>query len=173
MRPSHPLQVMDFYLSDPVRQQWDNLLTHAETLEDGDFSNREQVVHWVRSFPFAFLSDRSYTIARRQFERDGVLYGISKVVSYPGHDSGRTIRMDNYWSMWSCTPTACPYGSGAPCSLCCRPPRRQQSLCTHTHTLRTVRHAACRPPSRTTLINSSVVRGVAAPPHGVAARPPR
>ena len=104
---------MDFYLNDPVRQQWDNLLTHAETLESGNFANREQVVHWVRSFPFAFLSDRSYTIARRMFERDGVLYGISKVINYPGHDSGRTVRMVNYWSMWSCEPCPCPYGTGA------------------------------------------------------------
>jgi hypothetical protein len=103
---------MDFYLSDPARQQWDNLLTHAETLVDGDFEHREQVVHWVRSFPFAFLSDRSYTIGRRMFELDGILYGISKIIKFPGHDSGRTIRMDNYWSMWSCTPCPCPFGTG-------------------------------------------------------------
>jgi hypothetical protein len=103
---------MDFYLSDQARQGWDNLLTNAETILEGNFVRREQVVHWVRSFPFAFLSDRSYVIARRMFEQDGKLYGISKVIKFPGHDSGRTVRMDNYWSMWSCEAAPCPFGTG-------------------------------------------------------------
>eukprot|EP01025_Chloroclados_australasicus_P046134 TRINITY_DN50909_c0_g1_i1.p1 TRINITY_DN50909_c0_g1~~TRINITY_DN50909_c0_g1_i1.p1 ORF type:complete len:231 (+),score=29.04 TRINITY_DN50909_c0_g1_i1:30-695(+) len=83
-----PQEVMDFYLNDEERQNWDNLLTVAEELESGDFANREQVVHWLRSFPFAFLSDRDYVIARRKFEVDGVLYGISKVIRYPSHNPG-------------------------------------------------------------------------------------
>jgi START domain len=110
--PRVRLQVMDFYLSDPDRQRWDNMLTVAETIESGRFSEREQVVHWVRTFPFAFLSDRSYVIARRMFEVDGVLYGISKVVKHPQDDAGRTVRMDNYWSMWCCRPAPCPFGTG-------------------------------------------------------------
>jgi hypothetical protein len=107
------VQVIDFYLADPIRQQWDTLLTTAETIVEGDFSKRQQVVHWVRSFPFAFLSDRDYIIARQCFERDGVLYGISKVVKFPSHDPGRTVRMDSFWSMWSCTSVPCPFGTGA------------------------------------------------------------
>jgi hypothetical protein len=103
---------MDFYWSDPERQRWDNLLTTAEVLETGDFAHREQVVHWVRSFPFSFLSDRSYVIGRKQYQIGDTLYGITKVVKYP-FDSGRTVRTDNYWSMWSCAPCACPFGSGA------------------------------------------------------------
>jgi hypothetical protein len=111
------VQVMDFYLCDRARQGWDNLLTHAETIVEGDFMRRELVVHWIRSFPFAFLSDRSYVIARRMFDQNGKLYGISKVIKFPGHDPGRTVRMDNYWSMWSCEATSCPFGTGM--SWCC------------------------------------------------------
>jgi hypothetical protein len=103
---------MDFYWSDPTRQEWDNMLTTAEILQQGDPKQREMVVHWVRSFPFSFLSDRSYVIGRKEFELDGVLYGITKVIKYP-HDAGRLVRTDNYWSMWSCAPCACPFGTGA------------------------------------------------------------
>jgi hypothetical protein len=112
---------MDFYLSDPDRQRWDNMLTVAETIESGRFSDREQVVHWVRTFPFAFLSDRSYIIARRMFEVDGALYGISKVIKHPQDELDRTVRMETYWSMWCCRSVPCPFGTGAhPASLCIR-----------------------------------------------------
>jgi hypothetical protein len=103
---------MDFYLADPVRQQWDGLLTKAEVVEDGDFQHRQQLVHWVRSFPFAFLSDRDYIIGRQVFTRGETLYGISKVVKLEGHNPGHTVQMDQYWSMWSCKPVQCPFGSG-------------------------------------------------------------
>ena len=107
------VQVMDFYWSDTERQRWDNLLTTAETLESGDFKHREQIVHWVRTFPFSFLSDRDYVIGRRGFVIDDVHYGVSKAVSYPAHDPGRLVKMDTYWSMWSCEKCPCPFGSGA------------------------------------------------------------
>lgn len=56
------------------------MVYHHEVLEHGDFSQRQQVVRWIRRFPFAFLSDREYTIARREaVEDDGSIYGISKV----------------------------------------------------------------------------------------------
>lgn len=103
---------MDFYLADPVRQQWDGLLTTAEVVQDGDFQHRQQLVHWVRSFPFAFLSDRDYIIARQMFTVGDKLYGISKVVKRDGHSAGNTVQMDQYWSMWSCKPVQCPFGSG-------------------------------------------------------------
>lgn len=103
---------MDFYLADPVRQQWDGLLTTAEVVQDGDFQQRQQLVHWVRSFPFAFLSDRDYTIARQMFTVGDTVYGISKVVKCEGHRVGNTVQMDQYWSMWSCKPVQCPFGTG-------------------------------------------------------------
>lgn len=34
---------MDFFLLDPLRQEWDNLITHTEVVENGDFSSRDQV----------------------------------------------------------------------------------------------------------------------------------
>jgi hypothetical protein len=56
------------------------MVYHHEVLEHGDFTSRQQVVRWLRRFPFAFLSDREYCIARREFkEEDGSIYGISKV----------------------------------------------------------------------------------------------
>ena len=58
----------------------DGMVYHHEVLEHGDFASRQQVVRWLRRFPFAFLSDRDYCLARREFkEDDGSIYGISKV----------------------------------------------------------------------------------------------
>lgn len=52
------------------------MISHHETLEDGDVKHRCQVVRWVRSFPFSFLSDREYIIGRRVWRaEDGCLYG--------------------------------------------------------------------------------------------------
>lgn len=103
---------MDFYLSDPARQQWDSMLALADTIQNGDFSKRQQLVHWRRSFPFAFLSDRDYIIARQMFQDGDTLYGISKVVQHPYHEIGGAVKMDMYWSMWSCKPAPCPFNSG-------------------------------------------------------------
>lgn len=56
------------------------MVYHHEVLEHGDFKQRQQVVRWIRRFPFAFLSDREYTIARREFlEDDGSIYACTKV----------------------------------------------------------------------------------------------
>jgi hypothetical protein len=55
------------------------MVVHHEVLEHGDFSQRQQVVHWIRRFPFSFLSDREYTIARRFFNEDNTLYACTKV----------------------------------------------------------------------------------------------
>jgi hypothetical protein len=58
----------------------DGMVYHHEVLEHGDFNQRQQVVRWIRRFPFAFLSDREYTIARREFrEDDGSIYACTKV----------------------------------------------------------------------------------------------
>lgn len=51
-----------------------------EVLEHGDFAQRQQVVRWVRRFPFSFISDRQYSIARRLYRLPGnELVAISKV----------------------------------------------------------------------------------------------
>jgi hypothetical protein len=56
------------------------MVYHHEVLEHGDFKQRQQVVRWLRRFPFSFLSDREYTIARREFrEEDGSIYACTKV----------------------------------------------------------------------------------------------
>lgn len=58
----------------------DSMIVHHEVVEHGDFAQRQQVVRWVRRFPFKFLSDREYTIARRMYKgADGALYGLTKV----------------------------------------------------------------------------------------------
>ena len=91
---------MDFFLNDPLRPHWDNLITSTEVVEHGDFRNREQVVRWVRSFPFAFLTDREYVLARRIFAEGDALYGISKAIGHPDAPTSDIIRVDDYRSMW-------------------------------------------------------------------------
>ena len=73
---------MDIYLDDDGRPSWDTMITRHDVLEHGDFSLRQQVVRWIRKFPFAFLSDREYIIARRMYRQGDNLYGISKVRIY-------------------------------------------------------------------------------------------
>lgn len=55
------------------------MLAEAEPLEVGPGNDRCEVVRWVRSFPFPFLSDREYVIGRRIFRKDGVIYTVSRV----------------------------------------------------------------------------------------------
>lgn len=109
-------EFMDFYLDDDFRPVWDGMITHHEVLETGDFSQRQQVVRWIRSFPFAFLSDREYTIARAMFDRGADLYGITKAVAHPAQlvRRSRATTMDVFWSMWRSRTVACPWGSGRP-----------------------------------------------------------
>jgi hypothetical protein len=57
----------------------DGMVYHHEVLEHGDFSKRQQVVRWIRRFPFSFLSDREYVIARREFTEGDCIYACSKV----------------------------------------------------------------------------------------------
>lgn len=55
------------------------MISDTEILETGPMEHRCQVVRWVRSFPFSFLSRREYVIGRRMFREAGCLYGITKV----------------------------------------------------------------------------------------------
>lgn len=74
-------EFMDIYLDDDGRPSWDTMITQHEVLEHGDFAQRQQVVRWIRKFPFSFLTDREYVIARRMYRQGDDLYGISKVGS--------------------------------------------------------------------------------------------
>lgn len=56
------------------------MISETEVLENGDGKHRCQVVRWMRTFPFSFISKREYVIARRMWRgADGALYGITKV----------------------------------------------------------------------------------------------
>lgn len=55
------------------------MIIHHEVLEHGDFSQRQNVVRWVRRFPFSFISDREYVIAKRLYRLGESQYGITKV----------------------------------------------------------------------------------------------
>ncbi len=64
----------------------DTMISEHESLEVGDGRQRCQVVRWVRTFPFSFLSKREYIIGRRMWRGpDGCLFGITKVCHHPLH----------------------------------------------------------------------------------------
>jgi hypothetical protein len=75
-----------------------------------------QVVRWLRHFPFAFITDREYIIARRLFRDDnGCLYALTKSVDHPrARPDGSVVRMDVFYSMWRARTVPCPHGSGKP-----------------------------------------------------------
>ncbi|RMZ56524.1 hypothetical protein APUTEX25_001371, partial [Auxenochlorella protothecoides] len=99
--------VMDFYLDDDVRAVWDPMISEHSLVESravaGNPGARCQVVRWLRTFPFAFISSREYVLGRRVF-RDaatGALYGITRSVDHPGvRRCGRHVRMEDCHSMW-------------------------------------------------------------------------
>lgn len=110
-------EFMDFYLDDTSRPKWDGLISRHELLESAhDVQHRCQVVRWIRSFPFAFISDREYVIARRVFQgEDGELYGITKSVEHPAAPADTSVvRMHDFYSMWRSRTVSCPHGSGNP-----------------------------------------------------------
>lgn len=109
-------EFIDMYFDDDFRPNWDSMVIKHEVLEHGDFSRRQQVVHWVRRFPFSFLSDRDYTIARQMFkEDDGSLYGITKTIEHPRSARGDgLVRMDTFYSMWRSRDVPDPWGGDRP-----------------------------------------------------------
>ncbi|KAK9834973.1 hypothetical protein WJX81_000907 [Elliptochloris bilobata] len=109
-------EFMDFYLDDPTRPKWDSMISETEVLENGDGKHRCQVVRWMRTFPFSFISKREYVIARRMWRgSDGALYGITKAIEHPRAPVARGIvRMDVYYSMWRSRTIPSPDGSGRP-----------------------------------------------------------
>lgn len=112
-------EFMDLYLDDDVRPSWDTMIVDHAVLEYGNFERREQVVRWTRKFPFSFLSDREYCIARRVFKKereDGTydLYGISKAIQHPRAPPTKAVKMDVFHSMWRSRTVECPWGTGKP-----------------------------------------------------------
>lgn len=97
-------EFMDLYLDDDYRPNWvsqlpggaatvhccswvtflplclfqDTMIIDHEVIEQGDFSERQQAVRWLRRFPFSFITDREYIIAKRMFKIGQDLYGITK-----------------------------------------------------------------------------------------------
>ena len=86
----------------------DSMISHHEVLENGDGRHRCQVVRWIRSFPFSFLKERQYIIARRVWREDGVLYGITKCIEHPrAVYAANIVRMDSFYSMWRRCACSC------------------------------------------------------------------
>lgn len=111
-------EFMDFYLDDDVRPNWDGMIKEHNLLESSyDEKHRCQVVRWLRSFPFAFISSREYVIARRVFPGadPDTLYGITKGVEHPAAPQmPGVVRMNTFYSMWRSRTVPSPDGSDAP-----------------------------------------------------------
>lgn len=94
-----PEMLRDFFWDDEFRLKWDDMLIHAETLEECPTTGT-MVVQWVRKFPF-FCSDREYIIGRRIWESGRTYYCVTKGVpcsSVPRRNKPR--RVDLYYSSW-------------------------------------------------------------------------
>lgn len=94
-----PEMLRDFFWDDEFRLKWDDMLIHAETLEECPTTGT-MVVQWVRKFPF-FCSDREYIIGRRIWESGQTYYCVTKGVpcsSVPRRNKPR--RVDLYYSSW-------------------------------------------------------------------------
>ncbi|GMH37830.1 hypothetical protein BSKO_05703 [Bryopsis sp. KO-2023] len=108
-------EMTDFYLDDNYRTKWDGMISRHQILENGPVEDRRQVVHWVRSFPVPCLTDREYVIARRTFVEGDTIYTLSKSTEHPDAPKRPDIvRMDEFYSMWSCRTIKCPWGSDQP-----------------------------------------------------------
>lgn len=77
--PTHALHLPPFFLSPPAP------VAETQLLETGaDPEARCQVVRWLRTFPFAFISQREYVIARRFFREGDSLYAVTRgLVEHP------------------------------------------------------------------------------------------
>lgn len=79
----------------------DTMISDYHIVESGPSDQRCQVVHWLRTFPFSFISQREYVIGRRVWKQDGALYGIMKSIKHPqAPPSNGIVRMDVFYSMW-------------------------------------------------------------------------
>ncbi|XP_011038005.1 PREDICTED: uncharacterized protein LOC105135031 [Populus euphratica] len=106
-----PELVRDFFWDDEFRAKWDDMLLHAETLQDCPTTGT-MLVQWVRKFPF-FCSDREYIIGRRIWESDRLYYCVTKGVpcsSVPRRNKPR--RVDLYYSSWCIRAVESKRGDG-------------------------------------------------------------
>lgn len=79
----------------------DTMISDYSIVESGPSEQRCQVVHWLRTFPFSFISQREYVIGRRVWRQDGALYGIMKSIKHPqAPPVSGIVRMDVFYSMW-------------------------------------------------------------------------
>lgn len=103
--------VRDFFWDDEFRVKWDDMLIHAETLEECPTTGA-MVVHWVRKFPF-FCSDREYIIGRRIWKSGCSYYCVTKGIPYPSMPrSKKPRRVDQYYSSWCIRPAESERGDG-------------------------------------------------------------
>ncbi|KAI3429771.1 hypothetical protein D9Q98_010084 [Chlorella vulgaris] len=114
-----PEEFMDFYLDDETRMKWDSMISETQLLETGpEAASRCQVVRWLRTFPFSFISQREYVIARRFFRdpMDGSLYAVTRgLVDHPAAPpTPGYVRMEGFHSNWRSRSVPCPHGSGRP-----------------------------------------------------------
>ncbi|KAJ9518604.1 hypothetical protein QJQ45_018641, partial [Haematococcus lacustris] len=121
-----PLELMEFLLDDSARQNWEAFLIRVQLLEQGDWEgHREQVVRWVRRFPFHFLSDREYLIARKVWATRGgrlvplgqgapnsPLYAVTKSLEEHPVAGPATVlvRTSAFDSTWRCRAVPDPWG---------------------------------------------------------------
>ncbi|GFH27062.1 START domain-containing protein, partial [Haematococcus lacustris] len=107
-------------------QNWEAFLIRVQLLEQGDWEgHREQVVRWVRRFPFHFLSDREYLIARKVWATRGgrlvplgqgapnsPLYAVTKSLEEHPVAGPATVlvRTSAFDSTWRCRAVPDPWG---------------------------------------------------------------
>ncbi|XP_059442742.1 uncharacterized protein LOC132174978 [Corylus avellana] len=106
-----PEMVRDFFWDDEYRLKWDDMLIHAETLEECPTTGT-MMVQWVRKFPF-FCSDREYIIGRRIWESGRSYYCVTKGVpcsSVPRRNKPR--RVDLFYSSWCIRAVESKRGDG-------------------------------------------------------------
>jgi hypothetical protein len=119
----------DFYLDDRTRSVWDGMVVEqcaveaapaaASAAAGGAAAHRALVVRWLRSFPFSFISDREYVIARRVWAdpgRAGAFYTATRAL--PDHPAvprrPGVVRMETFYSVWRCRDIPHPGGGPAP-----------------------------------------------------------
>lgn len=106
-----PEIVRDFFWDDEFRTKWDDMLVHAETLEECPTTG-SLVVQWVRKFPF-FCSDREYIIGRRIWKSGQSYYCVTKGVPRPSLPRGnKPRRVDLYYSSWHIRAVESKRGDG-------------------------------------------------------------
>ncbi|XP_059662120.1 uncharacterized protein LOC132308137 [Cornus florida] len=106
-----PELVRDFFWDDVFRAKWDDMLLHAETLEDCSTTGT-MTVQWIRKFPF-FCSDREYVIGRRIWKSGQSFYCITKGVPFPSLPRrNKPRRVDSYYSSWCIRPVESKKGDG-------------------------------------------------------------